>query len=88
MDTTWILTAHALERYVERIRPGISYEQAAQELEQHCAGAHLVKELPGGIETWRGPKPRRIRLRVQRKGHRLELVTVQPAFDGLEGRPA
>jgi hypothetical protein len=87
MSATWLITAHALRRYVERVRPGISFAQAAKDLERHCSGSHLVKMLPSGIESWRGPAPRRIRLRVRRNGNRLELVTVQPAFDGLRGRP-
>lgn len=85
---TWVITAHALIRYVERIRPQISYQKAAKELERHLAGAHRVKELASGIETWRGPKPRRIRLRVKRAGDTLTLVTVQPAFDNLLPRTA
>lgn len=82
----WLITAHALIRYVERIRPGISYDRALEELKFHCLGAHPVKELPNGIEVWRGPNPRRIRLRVERANGRLELVTVMPAYDGLEPR--
>jgi hypothetical protein len=86
MGATWMITEHALIRYVERVRPGISYALAAKELERHCAGAHFVKQLPSGVEYWRGPKPRRVRLRVHRRDDRLELVTVQTAFDGLEAR--
>lgn len=79
----WVITAHALERYVERVHRGISFRKAAQELERHMSGAHYVKTLPTGIELWRGPKPARMRLRVMRVGNTLELVSVLEAFDRL-----
>lgn len=79
----WTITEHAVDRYLERVRPGASRGHARHELEQHCAVAHYVKTLPSGIEYWRGPKPRRIRLRVERDGDTLRLVSVLEAFDGL-----
>ena len=80
-ELRWIITAHAVQRYLERVAPGMSATKAERELRQHCAGAHFVKMLATGVEQWRGPKPRRLRLRVERKGDRLELVTVLWSYD-------
>lgn len=82
----WTITEHAVDRYLERVRPGVSRDRARQALERHCAGSHYVKTLPSGVEYWRGPKPRRLRLRVERVGEKLRLVSVLEAFDGLRRR--
>jgi hypothetical protein len=81
---TWLVTAHALERWVERVHRGITFRQACRELQTALDGAHYVRELPGGLQYWRGPKPRRVRIRVRDVGSSLEVVTVIPAFDGLD----
>lgn len=87
IERVWVISAHALIRYVERVRPGISYSEAARELEHHLAGAHPVKQTGESLELWRGPKRgpdgrvRRLRFRVRRHADRLELVTVLGAFD-------
>jgi hypothetical protein len=44
--------------------------------------AHFVKKLPSGLELWRGPKPLRLRLRVDGRA----LVTVIEDCDAR--RPA
>lgn len=80
-ELRWIITAHAVQRYLERVAPGMSAAKAERELQTHCAGAHLVKTLPSGLEQWRGPKPRRLRLRAQRHGDVMELVTVLWSYD-------
>jgi len=78
------ITPHAVERYVERIRPGISYERALTELIAICERAHAVKEIEAGLWLWRGPKPRRLRLRVSTRGDGApQLVTVLTAHDGM-----
>lgn len=83
--SSWLITAHALERYVERVHRGISFRQALEELRIQLNGAHRneSRKFSNGLEEWRGPKPRRIRIRVRRDGDRLEVVTVIPAWDGL-----
>lgn len=75
------ITRHAVSRYIERVAPGMTPGRARGELLRHCAGAHYVKTLPGGLEQWRGPKPRRLRLRIRRDGDVAELVTVLWSFD-------
>lgn len=82
----WSISEHAVDRYLERVRPGVSRRQALTNLLRHVRGAHFVKTLPTGIEQWRGPKPRRLRLRVERCGCELRLVSVIEAFDGLRKR--
>lgn len=79
----WVISEHAADRYRERIVPGVTRRLAREHLRWHCEGAHFVKMLASGIELWRGPKPRRLRLRVERNGARMILVTVIETFDGL-----
>ena len=80
----FFVTPHAVRRYIERVRPGLTYEQALGELVAMARGAHLVKELASGLELWRGPPPRRLRFRVSPGcGGLPQLVTVLEAFDGL-----
>lgn len=74
----WAITDHAVKRFIKRIRRGYDWEQARDELEAICNGAHFVKALAHGVEQWRGPKPLRVRLRV----HKGALLTVIPDCDG------
>jgi len=74
----WQITDHAVKRFAKRIRRGLDYEQAREELEAICNGAHFVKTIAHGVEQWRGPKPLRVRLRV----HKGVLLTVIPDCDG------
>lgn len=79
----WVVSEHAVDRFLERVCPGVPRERVRGHLVQQCQGAHYVKTLASGLEQWRGPKPRRMRLRVQRDGESLILATVLEAFDGL-----
>jgi hypothetical protein len=84
IDGPFFITPHAVWRYVERIRPGLTYERALRELIDICKGAHAVKEIEPGLSLWRGPKPRRLRLRVSTREPGLpQLVTVLTAHDGM-----
>lgn len=74
-----VLTEHAIDRYLERIRPGIDRSRARNELRAIVSGAHLVKRAATGLFIWRGPKPRRLRLYVDDRG---SVVTVMGAWDG------
>jgi hypothetical protein len=76
----WVISAHAIDRYIGCVRRGAPRTVAMQELAEMIASAHFVKELPSGIEYWRGPKPRRLRLRVKR-GNPMILETVLFTFD-------
>lgn len=79
----WEITDHAVQRYIQRVRRGLPYDQAIGELVYQSHHAHFVKALPGGLELWRGPKPRRLRFRVEPAGNggRPRLVTVLFTFD-------
>lgn len=78
------ITPHAILRYIERIRPEIDRDRALTELIAIAEGAHPVKEIEPGLWLWRGPKPRRLRLRVSTIGPGLpQLVTVLTAHDGM-----
>jgi hypothetical protein len=77
-----------VRRYIERARRGLPYDQALGELVYQSHHAHFVKTLPGGLELWRGPKPRRLRFRVEPAldGGKARLVTVLGSFDGMGNR--
>lgn len=68
----WSVTPHAVTRYVQRVRHGVSAAKARADLLWMMERAHFVKTLPSGLELWRGPKPLRLRLRVAGRS----LVTV------------
>lgn len=79
-----LITEHAIDRYIERIRPTVTRGQALSELVKITTGAHPVKEIEPGLWLWRGPTPRRLRLRVDaRVPSALRLVTVLTAHDGM-----
>lgn len=78
-----ILSDHAVTRYIERMRPRLSHEEAVRELEQLCAGAHRVRAINEGLELWRTARPSKLRLRVQ-PGDPPTLVTVLTPFDAYE----
>lgn len=71
----WIVTEHAITRYIERVRPRISRELARQELEAAASTAHYVGSRADGAERWRGPRPRRLRFIVE-PGSPPKLITV------------
>lgn len=82
----WRITDHAVRRYRERVRwRDTSNELARGQLLAICQRAHRVKDIGGGLELWRGPKPLRLRLRV-RPGEPMELVTVLEDCDGRRGK--
>lgn len=84
MTGPWFITPHAVHRYIERIRPGLGYEQALRELIEQSDKAHAVKEIEPGLWLYRGTKPRRLRFRVSTRGERSpQLVTVLTAHDGM-----
>jgi len=82
----WSVSAHAVDRYLERVER-VPRRLATARLLAQCQRAHFVKLLPSGLELWRGPQPRRLRLRAQRsEDGALTLATVLEAFDGLRCR--
>jgi hypothetical protein len=60
----WFITPHAVERYIQRVRPGISYDEALEDIIAYSEAAHRVKEWRPGVDLWRGPKPHRLRFMV------------------------
>lgn len=85
----WFVTPHAVQRYRERIDRRATYDEALSALIAMSEGAHAVREIEPGLWLWRGPKPRRLRLRVSTVGPGLpQLVTVIEAHDGLQGHRA
>jgi len=59
----WFVTPHAVWRYIERIRPGIDYEMARDELIEESLHAHFVRRQGNG-DLWRGRRPLRLRFIV------------------------
>lgn len=76
----WDVSDHALDRYIERVVRWLPRRQALIELSQMLVNAHYVKTLSSGMEYWRGPKPRRLMLYVER-GEPMKLCTVRFTFD-------
>lgn len=79
----WFVTPHAVRRYLERVRPGLTYEQALAEIIRESWRARPVKPW-GRAHLWRGPKPRRLRYIVAPapRGRRLPvLITVYGGQD-------
>lgn len=74
----WFITPHAVERYIERVRPTLDYDRALAELVELSDRAHEVSRTDAFI-LFRAPKPTRCRLRVSHEG---QLMTVLPPFDG------
>lgn len=77
---TWVITDHAITRYIQRVRQRATYEQAIADIMRLLARAHLVKDC-GDYELWRTPRPERLRIRAVRNGDRLEVATILFAFD-------
>jgi len=77
------LTPHAVARYIVRVRGDrISYERALHELSHQVSRGHKTHDLPSGLEQWRGPKPLRIRFRVDPSAEPMPaVVTVMPDCD-------
>jgi hypothetical protein len=53
-DLRWIITPHAVERYIERINPRASYEEALTALaESSCRARFFKKQTPSGnFDYW------------------------------------
>lgn len=84
----WFITPHAVRRYIERIEPGLTYEQALGALVRLSTEAQRVRDISPGLALYRGPKPMRVRLRVASgaNGMMPQLVTVLPCHDGWRPR--
>ena len=77
---SWQISDHAISRYVQRVMRGRAVDRARADLLWMLERAHFVKCLPSGLELWRGPKPLRLRLRVDGR----ILVTVITDCDSRE----
>jgi len=83
----WFITPHSVRRYIERIEPGLTYEQALGALVRLSTEAQRVRDIAPGLALYRGPKPLRVRLRVaDGNGGLPQLVTVLPMHDGWRSR--
>lgn len=83
----WFVTPHAVQRYRDRVHD-VSHEEALGALVDIAARAHYVRDLPSGMELWRGPRPLRLRLRVARStapGELPQLLTVLAGCDAARG---
>ena len=83
MRGPWVILPHAVARYRERVDRSATYESALEALIAMSVAAHRVRELDSGLSLYRGPKPRRIRMRVDERVSPPMLVTVLAAHDGL-----
>lgn len=77
----WFITPHAVARYIERCRPGLTYEKALEELIAHAETARYLRPVTvgnhGRCELWRTRDRRNWRLIVSREKPGLpQLVTV------------
>lgn len=73
----WFVTPHAIRRYIERCKPGMSREKALRELVALSRVARFRRDLGPGIVEMVGPKPSKWRFRVSTRGPgRPQLLTV------------
>lgn len=78
----WFVTPHAVARYIERIAPGLTYEQARARIIRDSERAHRVKVVDG-VEHWRGPRPLRVQYRIgPGEGDLPAVVSVYPPHAG------
>lgn len=78
----WFITPHAVERYIQRIRPGITYDQALEDLIAYSGTARRVKEWKLGVDLYRSGRPLRLRLMVgKREDGAPQLLTVYAGHD-------
>lgn len=88
----WFISPHAVQRYIERIEPGLTYEQALAKLIRVSDKAHRVKPWRNGLILYRGPRPRRLRLMVSEavtpERPLPQLVTVYAGHDRGWGNEA
>lgn len=82
MAGRWFITPHAVRRYIERIAPRLTYEQALAELVRYSDTARRVKEISPGVALYRSGRPHRLRFRVSETGPGLpQLLTVMGGHD-------
>lgn len=73
----WFVTPHAVRRYIERVRPELTYEQALEELVAASMRARRLRETSPGVALYRDGRPLRTRFRVAENGPGLpQLLTV------------
>lgn len=80
----WFITPHAVRRYIERVHPELTYDEALLVLTKLSELARRVKEIEPGIALWRGPRPERLRCIVAENadGGRLpQLLTLYQGHD-------
>ncbi len=77
---SWQISDHAVARYIGRVMRGRPVAEARADLLWMLERAHFVKALPSGLELWRGPKPLRLRMRIDGK----LLVTVLTDCDSRQ----
>jgi hypothetical protein len=77
---SWEVSDHAVARYIGRVMRGRPVAEARADLLWMLERAHFVKALPSGLELWRGPKPLRLRMRIDGK----LLVTVLTDCDSRQ----
>ena len=82
IDGRWFVGPHPVRRYRDRIAPGLSYEEARNEILREAERARRVKRLPTGATLYRGRKPHRLRFIVDERARPLpSLVTVLGGWD-------
>jgi len=76
---------HAVQRWLERVHPGVSYEQARDEVINALSLATLRRTDPSGLQHWRcgrGCRWGRIRFLLARgTGPSMAVVTVLTEHD-------
>jgi len=79
----WFITPHAVRRYIERISPGSTYEQALAFLIDQSETAHPTGWVAADVLQYRAPRPLRLRYRVRhgQDGGLPQLLTVLPEHD-------
>lgn len=81
----WFITPHAIRRYIEKMAPQASFDEALARLIQLSDSAHRVRATRDGCAIYRAPRPSRIRLIVAERGPGLpQLVTVLAECDRIE----
>lgn len=79
----WFIGPHSVRRYIERVAPRLSYEDALERMISESERSHYVRTERDGCELWRGPKPARARFIVQPQATGLPVLrTVLAEFDG------
>lgn len=78
----FFITPHAVRRFIERIRPDLSFERALGVLIDLSSRARRVRGKGRGYEVWRTPSPERLRLIVgPGEGALPAVITVEHRCD-------